>query len=66
MIDSYKPNLDRLPEGIRKLSSEEKIYLYGNGGYAQRMLGILDKFHIVIEGILVSRKYYEEKMGGGI
>ena len=64
MIVDYKPNPDRFPEVMQKLS-DEKMYLYGNGKYAEEMRDILDKFHITIDGVLVSKSYYKKGNFGG-
>ncbi len=57
MFGSYKEKAERIPEGIQKLKNEKNIYLYGNSVYAKEMLDILNQFHIVIKGILVSDGY---------
>lgn len=60
MFGEYRNTKERFPEGMRKLSGEDNIYLYGNGEYAREMIGILDKFHIAVKGVLVSGGYDAE------
>lgn len=60
MLGNYKSNLNRVPEGIKILSKEASIYLYGNSSLAENILKTLDRFDIVIEGVLVSKQYYQE------
>ncbi len=57
MFGEYIDTGDRIPEGILKLKKEQRIYLYGTGIYAKNMLKILDKFHIEIEGVLISKQF---------
>lgn len=60
MLGNYESNPDRIPEGIKILSKEKAIYLYGNSNLAENIINTLDKFHIALEGILVSKEYYKE------
>lgn len=50
MFGIYRDNVSKTPEGIKRLSDEKNIYLYGNGLYAKEMLDILNKFQIRVKG----------------
>lgn len=52
----------RIPEGIKRLKEEEKIYLYGNQWRAEHIKKILDDFLIHLNGILVSRNFINNKI----
>lgn len=61
MLGNYRIDANRVPEGIKKLKNEKHIYLYGNSVYAESIFDILNKFYVDIEGVLVSKEYYQEK-----
>lgn len=58
MLINYNDNVDKIPQGIKKLKKEKEIYLYGNSSYAEKMKEILCEFSISIKGTLVSKEYY--------
>lgn len=54
----YNNYTERIPAGIRELQMESRIYLYGNGAYADKIMDILEKYSIAIEAVVVSKEYY--------
>ena len=54
----YNNYIERIPAGIRELQMENRIYLYGNGAYADKIMDILEKYSINIDAVVVSKEYY--------
>lgn len=65
MLKQYADNIERIPEGIKRLKKEKELYLYGNSDYALEMLNRMRKYHIEIKGVLVSKEYYCEDLFEG-
>lgn len=58
MLPVYDTPIERLPEGIKHLKKETHIYLYGDGGYARKALDELQRWKIMLDGVVVSSEYY--------
>ena len=54
----YNNYIERIPAGIRELQMENRIYLYGNVAYADKIMDILEKYSINIDAVVVSKEYY--------
>lgn len=56
----YNNYTERIPAGIRELQMESRIYLYGNGTYADKIMNILERYSITIQAVVVSKEYYTD------
>lgn len=54
----YNNYAERIPAGIRDLQMEGRVYLYGNGAYADQIMDILKRYSIAVEAVVVSKEYY--------